>query len=136
MIYLEKPKEFEPRFEIISCFCECDGEILLLHRQDHKPEGGTWGVPAGKLNSKESLFSGILREIQEETGFFALEKDLLYFRKVFVKYPDYDFLYHIFSVSLPSKPKVVINPDEHKDFVWKDPRDALKINLIRVLMNV
>jgi hypothetical protein len=39
MIYNEKPENFIPDMEIVSCLVECNGKILLLHRNDHKPEG-------------------------------------------------------------------------------------------------
>ena len=68
MIYKTKPDNFSPRFEIVSCFVESDGKILLLHRQYHKPQGNTWGVPAGKVDKDEDIFQAIAREIAEEAG--------------------------------------------------------------------
>ena len=37
MLYKEQPKNFTPKFEVVSCFVEYKDEILLLLRQDHKP---------------------------------------------------------------------------------------------------
>ena len=54
MIYGSKPKQFNPLFEVVSCFVEHNGEIILLHRQSQKPEGDTWGVPAGKVGEEEN----------------------------------------------------------------------------------
>ncbi len=50
MISRNKPENFTPKFEVVSCFVEYNDEILLLLRQDHKPEGNTYGVPAGKID--------------------------------------------------------------------------------------
>ena len=84
MIYKERPQNFNPKFEVVSCFVEYNGEILLLHRQDHKPEGNTWGVPAGKVDDGENLLESMVREIKEETGFLLPSSQLSYFEKVFV----------------------------------------------------
>jgi mutator protein MutT len=130
MIYLEKPTDFNLRFEIVSCFCEYSGKIVLLQRHDHKSEGNTWGVPAGKLDENETLKQAIKRELEEETGIKA--KKLKYFRKVFVRYPDYDYVYHIFSMKAVDG-KVTINDKEHKNFTWIEPENALKMNLIQDL---
>ncbi|MFH1358770.1 MAG: NUDIX hydrolase [archaeon] len=133
MIYQEKPSLFNSKFEIVSCFVEHNGKILLLHRQNHKPEGDTWGVPAGKLDSEESITKAIIREIQEETGLIIPLNQIVYFKKVYVKYPSYDFVYHIFHTKLDNQQKIIINHNEHKDFNWISPKEALKIPLIQDL---
>ena len=133
MIYEEKPNIFNPRFEVVSCFLEYNDEILLLHRQDHKPEGNTWGVPAGKVDEGEEIYETIVREIREETGFEIPDKEIKHFTKLYVKYPNYDFIYHIYSTKLDKKQEVNINPNEHKNFKWTTPKNALSMNLIEDL---
>ncbi len=130
MIYLEAPENFNPRFEVASCFCEYGGKFVLLHRQDYKPEGGTWGMPAGKIDFGEPLFDAIIREIKEETHLKTSLESLSYLRQVFVRYPDYDFVYHIFRSTLDREPKVKINLKEHKAFRWVAPAESLSMNLI------
>ncbi len=131
MIYSKKPADFKSKFDIVSCFLEYRGEILLLHRQDHKPQGDTWGVPTGKVHEGETLLGTMLRELYEETGHKALPKDLTYFGKVYVRFPDYDFIFHIFHSLTEHKPKITIHPEEHKDFVWVTPQAALSMNLMQ-----
>jgi 8-oxo-dGTP pyrophosphatase MutT (NUDIX family) len=130
MIYTRKPIQFNPRFEVVSCFVNNKGHILLLHRQDHKPEGDTWGVPAGKMDDKEKRLETMTRELQEETGLKYPESRFSYFGKVYVRYPTYDFIYHIFDLQLPRRRKIILNPDEHKDYLWTSPRKALTMPLI------
>jgi ADP-ribose pyrophosphatase YjhB (NUDIX family) len=67
MLYTNKPEVFDPKFDVVSCFVEYKGKILLLHRQDHKPQGNTYGVPAGKVDAGEDIWTTVRREIEEET---------------------------------------------------------------------
>ena len=130
MLFQTKPDDFNPSFEVVSCFMEYRDKILLLHRQDTKPQGNTWGVPAGKLNSKEDKLYGVIREIFQETGFQPKFQEVNYFNKLFVRYPECDFVYHIFSTKLNEKIAVKINLEEHKGFIWISPSKALEIPLI------
>lgn len=130
MIYHEKPEGFKPKFEVVSCFLEHDGEILLLHRQDHKPQGNTWCLPAGKVDPGEDLVAAIIREMGEETGHFADPLAVKFFKSLYVRYPTYDFVCHIFHLPVGDRPEVVLSVDEHKDFVWLTPTKALDLPLI------
>jgi len=133
MIYKEQPENFSPRFEVVSCFLDCNGEFLLLHRHDYKPQGGTWGVPAGKIEKGEQIEEAILREIEEETGYKASPLLLNNFNKLYVRYNDYDFVYHTFYLNLDYKPEIILEDGGHKDFKWVTPKDTLKMNLIQDL---
>lgn len=132
MIYNEKPKDFSPKFEVVGCFLENDGEFLILQRQDHKPQGGTWGLPSGKVEKGEDLFNAIIRETQEETGFSIRNKPVNYFKEFIVRYDDYDFIYHLFHLKIESKPNVILEENGHKNFKWVRPEVSLKeYNLIQ-----
>lgn len=133
MIYENEPKEFSPKFEVVSCFCQNDGNFILLLRQDHKSEGNKWGVPAGKVNAGEIPIEAMKRELREETGIEVNLEDLTCSYKLFVKYPDYDFVYYIFSTNLDSKKEIVIEPNEHKDGIWITPQKAIGMDLIEDL---
>ncbi len=130
MVFLELPRDFKPKLEIVSCFCEHDGKILLLHRCDHKPQGGTWGAPAGKKENAESAWQAVEREIIEETGLEISPAGLHYFDKVFIRYPEFDFVYYIFHYHLAAAAPVRINDAEHQAFCWAAPLEALRMNLI------
>lgn len=133
MIYRNIPKNFNPRFEIVSCYMEHDGEILLLHRHDHKSEGGKWGVPAGKIDRGESELEAMIREVQEETGYRVAPDQLEYLARVYVKYPEYHFVYHMFWTQMKEKSGVVLSESEHKDYRWIPPNKALELDLVRDL---
>ncbi|TSC53137.1 MAG: pyrophosphohydrolase [Parcubacteria group bacterium LiPW_72] len=130
MIFLKTPPNFKPRFKVASCYVEFKGKILLLFRNSHKLEGNKWGVPAGKIHLGETEQEAMVREIKEETGLEILPEKLDYFHKVYVRYPDYDFVYHIFFLKLDSEPMIKINPREHKEHAWVMPQDALNMKLV------
>jgi len=133
MIYQNIPEDFAPKFEVVSCYLEHDGDILLLHRNDTKPEGNTWGLPAGKLDGNEDTAVAMAREIFEETGVNIDLSRLEYLDKVYVKYPSYSFIYHMFKLTVESKPEIKISPQEHKAYQWLSPHQALELSLIQDL---
>lgn len=130
MIYKTVPKLFNPRFEVVSCFLEYQGEILLLFRQPHKSEGSRWGVPAGKIDAGEAVRAAMVRELYEETGVTLDPSQLQRQQRVFVRYPNYDFVYYIFHTALSARPEVVLNPAEHGDYCWQNPLEALNLPLV------
>lgn len=132
MIALERPGDFNPVYTVVSCFLFHAGEILVVRRAPWKLEGGLWGVPAGKVNDGETLEDAIVREMGEETG-IKLDCSLLrYGVESFVRYSDYDFVFHIYTVELgDERPMVVLNPEELTDYAWMTPKDALEIDMVR-----
>jgi len=131
MVHKTAPKDFSPRFEVVSCYFEYGGKILLLHRHNEKSQGGKWGVPAGKWEKAgESAIEAMAREAREETGIELKLSEFDYLDTVFVRYSDYDFVYHMFKVSLATEPKVRLSIKEHKDFRWVAPNEALKMSLV------
>lgn len=134
-IYLEKPDSFHPKHAIVGCcYLHHQDKILLLHRQDSKPEGNRWGIPGGKLNisSSETLIEAIIREVYEETGFKLDIDKIHYIGKLYIKVPNFDFEYHMIDYLEPinNPGDVQINSKEHKGFTWVTPKDALKMDLI------
>ena len=130
MISYEPLENFSPRFDVVSCFVEHDNHILLLHRQDHKPQGNTWGVPAGKVEAGEDITTAIIREVEEELNLRLDPSKLVYHSKTYVRHDGYDFIYHMFVYTLDNKPEIVINEADHKTYLWARPANALKMNLI------
>ncbi|MBI2032130.1 MAG: NUDIX hydrolase [Candidatus Levybacteria bacterium] len=129
MIHKIRPKNFTPVFEIVSCFFEFDNKILLLRRHKNKSQGGRWGVPAGKINAGENKIAALIREIQEETGNTVSQKDLIYFKSIYVKHA-YDFVYHMYHYKLPREVPIKISDYEHKEYKWVDPKKALNLKLV------
>jgi 8-oxo-dGTP pyrophosphatase MutT (NUDIX family) len=130
MIHLNKPDNFSSKFEVASCFLEHNSDVLFILRQDKKPYADHWGVPAGKLDNGESPLTAMIREVEEETGIRIKTNRARYFGKVFVCYPEYDFVYHMFQTTLNQIEPVVLNTREHKGSLWLPPIKALSLLLI------
>ncbi|CAM3671579.1 NUDIX domain-containing protein [Polynucleobacter brandtiae] len=47
---------------------DSEGRYLLGQRPEGKPYAGYWEVPGGKIESGESVFDALKRELQEELG--------------------------------------------------------------------
>ncbi|EKE29412.1 MAG: hypothetical protein ACD_2C00180G0005 [uncultured bacterium (gcode 4)] len=122
--------DFNPKFEVTSCFLEHDGKILLLLRQDHKPQPNVYWMPAGKIDSWETPLEAAMREISEETSIALCESKMIFITKLYVKYPTYDFIYYVYRNILEDLPDVKINPCEHKGFLWVAPLEALVLDSI------
>ena len=130
MICNSIPKHFIPLFEVVGCVCEVKGEILLLRRNEGKSEGGKWGVPGGKVDPGETLVEAMAREMKEETGHDIPGVDFRYMKKLHVEHPRHQFIYHLFFATMPVKPDVRLDSNEHENFLWVTPENALKLNYV------
>jgi 8-oxo-dGTP diphosphatase len=129
---------FKKKFDVVSVFIDHGGETLLLLRQDGKPQGNMWAMLGGKVDPGEELNEAIAREVFEEIGLSTSPTDYTHFESYYIRYPEYDFMYHVFHLpagrhGLPQKEKPIlqVNAAEHKDFKWIRPADALKLKLIQ-----
>ena len=132
MISKIKPDNFNKKFDVVGCFIIHDGKFLILHRQDYKPQGNTWGVAGGKVHSDDKDFNHALsREILEEVGIQINPTELKPIVSYYVQYPEYDFIYHTFHYDAGENiPTVLLTTDEHKDYKWVTPEESLKLDLI------
>ncbi len=69
-LYSKNPKKLLPRFHKLlpvvtaagGLVTNGDNDFLFIHRN------GKWDLPKGKVEKKESLEEGAIREVEEETG--------------------------------------------------------------------
>ena len=130
MLYTIAPDDFDNHSDIVACFVQCNDEFLLLHRLANKPQGNTWGLPAGKRDTNETAAQAMRRELQEETGIAILPEQLQFLGTLHVRYPETDFTYHTFKTRSAEKPRVTIIPREHQAYSWVTPRRSLQLPLI------
>ena len=130
-VFLHPPEDFSPRFEVAGCFCECQGEILFLLRHSDKPQGSSWCVPGGKLEKGETPEDALVREVEEEIGVELTRESLRYCRPVYVRFPDTEFILHLFRFPFPEKPSsLCLALEEHTDYCWVSYQEVSKLALI------
>lgn len=130
MIFTSPPENFQPKFYVVTCYLEHSGEFLMLLRGDDKSEGNKWGTPGGKRDPGESAIGAVIREVKEETGIELVPEQIGKSTVTYERYPDYDFVFHMFHAHLPHRPEVTISEGEHKAFCWVSPKDALDLPLV------
>lgn len=131
MISLTKPQPFEDPIGAVGCFIECDDKILLLHRNEDRPEGNTWCAPGGKIDPTDiNELAAIKREVFEETGIIASDESFTKVATFYISYPSgIKFIYHKFLLKVNDL-TVKLN-DEHQNYKWCLPTEALSLPLIK-----
>jgi nucleoside triphosphatase len=103
------------------------GEVLLL--QSHKWPG-TYVVPGGHVELGERLEETAIREAKEETGLDIYDLEFINFQE-FIYDPAFwkhrHFIFFDFAAKTDST-DVVLN-DEAQEFIWMEPKEALKLEL-------
>ena len=116
-VYRIKPTDFSSKVDVAACYIQSDIHLLLLHRAKGKPQEHTWGVPAGKIEHKETPRQAVIREVLEETGICLDDESLEDIGPLYIRYPHIDFTYHMFKQKLNQRPKICLS-DEHQDHCW------------------
>jgi len=127
----EKPQNFQPNVEAVACFIRHEDKILLLHRQDAKPQGSLWAAPGGKIEKTESPLQAARRETFEETGLQLQKNELSFVGKYYIKNEQSSCILHVFEAHSQQKPvDIKLSIKEHKGFTWVTPEEALSMNLL------
>ncbi|MCL5435556.1 MAG: NUDIX domain-containing protein [Patescibacteria group bacterium] len=125
MYFRTPPKDFKYDLTTVTCIIEHGGKILLIRRLPDKVQGGRWGVPGGKAEAGEDLADALVREIREETGININPIELQPIGAAYVRYPEFDFTNHQYRIAVAQKPEVKIKADEHDNFIWVTPEEAM-----------
>lgn len=133
MIFQEPPSDFNKEIDVVGCYVEFEGKIVLLHRHAHKSSGNKLGLPAGKVDPGETIHQAMRREIEEETRLLVEEDDLEHIGSVYVRNEGHDLEYHMFITRPNAKPEIVINPAEHQGHLWITPSEAIARDLVHDL---
>lgn len=131
-IFLNPPSDFSPTVEVASCYCVMEDKILFLQRHLNRAQGGTWGLPAGKLEKGERAREACIREVYEEVG-LRIDDDVTGLKqigKLYVRLPHVDFIYHMFHKWFASMPEIDLALDEHVEARWLTIPEAYQLRLV------
>lgn len=130
-VYLLPPSDFKPKFQAVGCFCDYQGQILLLKRNPDVVEGNTWGIPGGKIDKGESPRTATIRETFEETGLNVnSETDLKEMRKHYIRLAHVDFVFHMYRIRAAEPYEIQLAPKEHQEYQWLTVPQILELPLI------
>ncbi|MBI4049416.1 MAG: NUDIX hydrolase [Candidatus Doudnabacteria bacterium] len=77
-----------------------------------------------------------VRELKEETS-LDLEQQMIPAGKYYVRYPEFDYIFHVFKLKFTEMPMVETNVEEHSGYKWFKPNEALDTaNLIPGLSEI
>ena len=111
--------------KVVGCFLEYNGKFVLVHRLPHKPDGDTWGLPGGKVDSGESDREAIRRELFEETGYSARDDELVLIGQYDFVSPRGDtFTYVTFRITLSEPHEVILEEAAHSEYKWMTVEEA------------
>ena len=110
---------------VVGCFLEYNNKFVLLKRHSHKPDGSTWGLPAGKVESDESDEAAMMRELYEETGYQSSSSQLKLLGV-------YDFVtpsgtannFVTYSVKLNEPYGIILEDAAHSEYRWVSVEEA------------
>ena len=86
-------------------------------RRSHKPDGDTWGLPAGKVEQGEEDQVALLRELKEETGYLASENELEHLLD-FNFGQDNKYTFAAYRIKLARPHELILEDAAHADFKW------------------
>jgi 8-oxo-dGTP diphosphatase len=99
---------------------DAEGRYLLGQRPEGKPYAGYWEVPGGKIETGESVFTALKRELQEELGI-----DIESSEELVVLEHDYPHAYVRLHVSIIRKWTGIPKGCEGQALSWQLLSDAL-----------
>jgi len=112
-----RPADFKSTLEVSACFLEHQGEVLFVLRAPGEIQGGTWAIPGGRVRSGETPEQACVREVFEESG-LQIEKPQ-FVKTVYIRYPEYDYTYHIFRKPVVSKDQpMTLHKEKTTDWAW------------------
>ncbi len=124
------PIPFFPEMEVAICLCECKNKNLFLRRHPQKPYGGEWAAPGGKIEKGETPGKAVVREVFEETGIVIPEEQLISHGKYYIDTKEVQFIMYIFQAKLEEFPEIDLRLEEHIEFRWLPPAEALSLPLM------
>lgn len=110
------PSNFCLKAEVVAILPFIESKTLLLQRLPSHAQANLWCPPGGKRSPDEGIHTAAIREMEEETNLIVHENALTELGTYYIRYPNGDFLFHLFMVQLPKNAEVSISPTEHQAY--------------------
>ncbi|WP_231562690.1 NUDIX hydrolase [Cedecea neteri] len=104
-------------------------EICLIRRANTGWMDGFYSLPAGGLESGETLLNAAVREAHEETGVIIEAVNLRSIHSMHVKTEDSSWIGHFFLCSSWQCEPYIAEPDKHAELRWVNIRQ-LPVNTV------
>lgn len=110
-----------------------------MSRFPQDPEGTTWGLVGGKVESGEDRETAAIREVQEEIGHIIDPSKMQFLKTYHWDRADLDITFEVFKLpALSDEITLEIEPNEHTEHMWIEPqalhkRPDLMIGLYPIL---
>ncbi len=107
---------------------------LFLRRSSNNTYPGFWEIPGGNLDPNENLTTGLLRELQEETGLTKVDVDID-FNKVFidsflnVEKSNELVINIIYFGQMLTESTIITAPEEHDSYAFMTTEQIKKLEL-------
>lgn len=115
---------------IVGCFLEHEGKFPILLRHSHKPNGNTWGLPAGKVDAGETYKQAAIRELREETGYIATINQIEHLGS-FEFGEQHPYIFHTYRVLLAKPFQIQLETSAHQSVRWVTAQECYDLpNLV------
>jgi len=111
---------------IVGCFLEYNGKFVILRRRADKPDGNTWGLPAGKVEPGETDIQAMLRELYEETGYRADAQELEHLGDFPFNLPTQKLMFATYRIQSIKQPSISLEHSAHTAYTWVTPEACLQ----------
>ena len=98
------------------------GQMLVLKRRAHVPEGATWGLVGGKVKDGLDPASTAANKAQEEIGYSVDTSKLQFFKSYHWDRDDLDLTFDVYKLTTHKDDvDLKINQDGHTEYKWETP---------------
>ena len=108
-------------------------EVLIIKRSkinDVLPE--YWDIPGGTLEDGEDPKEGAIRETKEEANLIIKNPRLFFEHSKVDAIKNKQFITLVFAANYSGE-EVVLNPEEHEEYAWINPRDIGNYRIVEYL---
>lgn len=116
VLLTDPPPNFQLKAEVAAVLPFINNQVLLLQRLPTHPQANLWCAPGGKIKIGELPLSAAIRELKEETGIESDANSLTCLGRFYVRYPNGDFIFHLFKLHLAQYSTPIKISNEHQAY--------------------